>query len=112
MVVAGARHAGQRKALAVEGRAGGDVDRARDRVRILIRQFGLLLSGSYSMTHRRPDNVENTWSQTPAGLRGARHAGQRKALAVEGRAGGDVDRARDRVRILIGSACCSRAAIR
>lgn len=33
------------------------------------RQFGLLLSGSYSMTHRRPDNVENTWSQTPAGLR-------------------------------------------
>ncbi|WP_433909231.1 TonB-dependent receptor [Sphingomonas yabuuchiae] len=33
------------------------------------RQFGLLLSGSYSMTHRQPDNVENTWSQTPAGLR-------------------------------------------
>ncbi|MCP3736155.1 TonB-dependent receptor [Sphingomonas sp. RP10(2022)] len=33
------------------------------------RQFGLLLSGSYSKTHRRPDNVENTWSQTPAGLR-------------------------------------------
>jgi TonB-dependent receptor len=33
------------------------------------RQFGLLLSGSYSRTHRRPDNVENTWSQTPAGLR-------------------------------------------
>jgi TonB-dependent receptor len=33
------------------------------------RQFGLLFSGSYSMTHRRPDNVENTWSQTPAGLR-------------------------------------------
>jgi TonB-dependent receptor len=33
------------------------------------RQFGLLFSGSYSRTHRRPDNVENTWSQTPAGLR-------------------------------------------
>lgn len=33
------------------------------------RQFGVLLSGSYSRTHRRPDNVENTWSQTPAGLR-------------------------------------------
>ncbi|GAA0661830.1 TonB-dependent receptor [Sphingomonas insulae] len=33
------------------------------------RQFGLLLSGSYSRTHRRPDNVENTWSATPAGLR-------------------------------------------
>ena len=33
------------------------------------RQFGLLLSGSYSRTHRRPDNVENTWTQTPAGLR-------------------------------------------
>jgi TonB-dependent receptor len=33
------------------------------------RQFGVLLSGSYSSTHRRPDNVENTWSQTPAGLR-------------------------------------------
>jgi len=33
------------------------------------RQFGLLFSGSYSMTHRQPDNVENTWSQTPAGLR-------------------------------------------
>jgi len=33
------------------------------------RQFGLLFSGSYSMTHRRPDNVENTWSQTPDGLR-------------------------------------------
>ena len=33
------------------------------------RQFGLLLSGSYSRTHRRPDNVENAWTQTPAGLR-------------------------------------------
>ena len=33
------------------------------------RQFGLLLSGSYSFTHRRPDNVENAWTQTPAGLR-------------------------------------------
>ncbi|MEH3158289.1 MAG: TonB-dependent receptor plug domain-containing protein [Sphingomonas taxi] len=33
------------------------------------RQFGLLLSGSYSKTDRQPDNVENTWSQTPAGLR-------------------------------------------
>lgn len=33
------------------------------------RQFGLLLSGSYSRTNRQPDNVENTWSETPAGLR-------------------------------------------
>uniref|UniRef100_UPI0028A14040 TonB-dependent receptor n=1 Tax=Sphingomonas sp. TaxID=28214 RepID=UPI0028A14040 len=33
------------------------------------RQFGLLFSGSYSRTHRQPDNVENGWAQTPAGLR-------------------------------------------
>ncbi|WP_294291939.1 TonB-dependent receptor, partial [uncultured Sphingomonas sp.] len=33
------------------------------------RQFGLLLSGSYSMTHRQPDNVENTWTQTANGPR-------------------------------------------
>ena len=33
------------------------------------RQFGLLVSGSFSRTHRRPDNVENTWAQTAAGLR-------------------------------------------
>lgn len=33
------------------------------------RQFGLLLSGSYSKTDRQPDNVENSWTQTPAGLR-------------------------------------------
>ncbi|MBN2973201.1 TonB-dependent receptor [Roseomonas aeriglobus] len=33
------------------------------------RQFGILLSGSFSKTDRQPDNVENTWSQTPAGLR-------------------------------------------
>jgi len=46
-----------RGSLAVSDRFGAD------------RQFGLLASGSYSFTHRRPDNVENTWSQTPAGLR-------------------------------------------
>ncbi len=33
------------------------------------RQFGLLVSGSYSRTHRRPDNVENTWTQTASGPR-------------------------------------------
>ncbi|MEJ8629596.1 hypothetical protein P0F65_06560 [Sphingomonas sp. I4] len=33
------------------------------------RQFGLLFSGSYSRTHRRPDNVENTWTQTANGPR-------------------------------------------
>ena len=33
------------------------------------RQFGLLLSGSYSRTHRRPDNVENSWSILGAGPR-------------------------------------------
>ncbi|MDR6789701.1 TonB-dependent receptor [Sphingomonas sp. BE138] len=33
------------------------------------RQFGVLLSGSYSFTHRRPDNVENAWTPTAAGLR-------------------------------------------
>ncbi|WP_082441917.1 TonB-dependent receptor [Sphingomonas sp. Leaf33] len=33
------------------------------------RQFGILLSGSYSKTDRQPDNVENTWAQTAAGLR-------------------------------------------
>ncbi|WP_294338639.1 TonB-dependent receptor [uncultured Sphingomonas sp.] len=33
------------------------------------RQFGILLSGSYSKTDRQPDNVENSWSQTTAGLR-------------------------------------------
>ncbi|MCM3681417.1 MULTISPECIES: TonB-dependent receptor [Sphingomonas] len=33
------------------------------------RQFGLLFSGSYSRTHRQPDNVENGWAETPAGLR-------------------------------------------
>ena len=33
------------------------------------RQFGLLFSGSYSRTHRRPDNVENTWTQTADGPR-------------------------------------------
>ncbi|WP_051272708.1 TonB-dependent receptor [Sphingomonas phyllosphaerae] len=33
------------------------------------RQFGLLLSGSYSRTDRQPDNVENAWTPTSAGLR-------------------------------------------
>ena len=33
------------------------------------RQFGVLFSGSYSKTDRQPDNVENTWAQTAAGLR-------------------------------------------
>ncbi|MEH3048584.1 TonB-dependent receptor [Sphingomonas adhaesiva] len=31
------------------------------------RQFGVLLSGSYSKTHRRPDNVENGWVRNSAG---------------------------------------------
>ncbi|MEG8041271.1 TonB-dependent receptor [Sphingomonas sp. LR60] len=33
------------------------------------RQFGVLLSGSYSRTDRQPDNVENAWTPTSAGLR-------------------------------------------
>ncbi len=33
------------------------------------RQFGILLSGSYSRTDRQPDNVENAWTPTSAGLR-------------------------------------------
>jgi TonB-dependent receptor len=42
-----------RGSAAVSDRFGGD------------RQFGVLLSGSYSRTHRRPDNVENGWAFVP-----------------------------------------------